>query len=103
MADRLGEKPQLKMTEDPFTGNITMVRYVVMSMTVDGVSRERFQDFHSASMISIRTEASDRSGGYRYEHDGYPIDEEHFLKWNCIASTTPNEHSDWYCDDSLHS
>lgn len=102
MADWFGEKPHLYMKEDPFTGDITMVRYVVMSMNVDGVSRERHQDPNSASMISIRTMASDIAGGYRYEHDGYPINEDHFLKWNCIASTTPDKSSFWYCDDTMH-
>ncbi len=102
MSEKWAERLDRSLVHDPFAEGVNMVRYELYSVEVDGVYRHRNQDRNTASMISIRSIASDTAGGYRYMHDGYPIDEEHYVKYDCISSTTDDENSWFYCSDSLH-
>ncbi len=102
MSEKWLERIESSLMNDPFAEGVNMVRYGVRAITVDGIYRTRAEDPNAAPMVSIRSITSDQVGSWRHMHDGYPIDDQHFIKYNCVASTTPDTESWFYCDSSFH-
>ncbi len=81
-----------RRTPDSFDSRFYMTRYYMNSFTVDGIEYyHRSSGHHRYSMISIRTESSDELGAWVYKNDGYPIDEERWLRSGELVSTNPSE------------
>lgn len=76
---------------DPFNPNASLWHYSVREIEVDGIFRRAINDPHRSEMVSIKNDNYNipDPGGYIYEHDGWPIDERHYLDTGCIRSLDP--------------
>lgn len=81
---------------------IYMHHYTAMEMEVDGVSRRSEFDWNHAPMISIKNDNAGWSSPWVVTFDDHEIDEEHYIKYGCIKSTTEDKLHPLYCEDRYH-
>ncbi len=79
----------VRWEQDYFDSSVFMLHFSMNQIVVDEIFGSRNGDF-AKPMMNIRSIDSDNVGRWFYVNDGYPIDEEFYIKTGYILSTNPN-------------